>query len=202
MKKHVHLIGNGPSAGLYNKKGVKGAKYTCNLPPFNVPGANTTFMVDFKMMRAIHSGSVKVPGDWIVGHRPKIYMQNNPDFRMRYASHIKEIFTEKPDYVENYRDFNCGHMAAYYILTRKNPTNLHLYGFDSLFDFEIRSCTDFYLISNREEDNTHRLTNVWREVWEKMFNEFNDVHFTIYHKHDKIKINKPDNVEIIVGRNK
>ena len=89
-------------------------KLTCNVPPFTPPQVYATIMVDFKMMKAIHEGSVTMGGEWIIGMRPKIYMGNNPTFHLKYSHHIKEFYTVLPKYVSNYTDFNCGHMAVHY----------------------------------------------------------------------------------------
>ena len=61
MNDTLHVIGNGPSASLY--KHAPGRKLTCNIPHFPIPDAYATVMVDFKMMKAMHEGSVVVPGN-------------------------------------------------------------------------------------------------------------------------------------------
>ena len=66
MARVVHVIGNGDHATLYNSRKRKGLKLTCNLPPFPVPDAYATTMVDFKMMRAITREELEVPGPWIL----------------------------------------------------------------------------------------------------------------------------------------
>jgi hypothetical protein len=202
-KKVVHLIGNGFTASLYDPKKAKGRKYTCNIPPFDVPGVRATFMVDFKMMVAIHKQAVVVPAqNWILGMRPKIYCEKNPMFRLQYASRIQEFYTALPGYANTYTDFNCGHVATHYICNKLKADEVHLYGFDSIFDFDITSHTDFVLQSNRETNNTERLTSIWRPIWASMFKEFSDTKFTIYHKHDKTKVKLPNNVNIEVRRKK
>ena len=75
-----------------------------------------------------------------------------------------------------------------------------MYGFDSIFDMNLRSVTDLYLFSDRSPLNTHRLNTNWRPIWENMFKEFPNTKFVLYHKHDSIKINKPDNVFIDTSR--
>lgn len=191
----VHIIGNGSSAAAY--KPSKGVKITCNLPPFAIDNVYGTCMVDFKMMNAISSGSVVVPGDWILGARPHHYMNNiNHSFKLKYAQQIKEFYLELPSYVSNYTDFNCGHMATHYSANKLKGTEIHMYGFNSLFDYDLKSCTDFYLASDRSDNNNLRLTNNWRPVWNNVFNEFPDTQFVLYHKHDKLSIPKPKNVEI------
>ena len=194
MAKVAHVIGNGDSAGLY--KPAKGMKVTCNLPPFAIDNVFTTCMVDFKMMKAIAEGSVIVPGDWILGARPKKWCETNPNFYMKYAQQVKGFYLELPPYVANYTDFNCGHMATHYAANKLRCDEIHMYGFDSMFDFNLRSSSDLFLPSDREPTNNARLTNNWRPVWQNMFNEFKNTQFVIHHKHPNIKFVVPKNVEI------
>ena len=145
MKKVVHVIGNGDQASLFHKEHRTGMKLTCNIPPWPVAGAYGTIMVDFKMMRALHEGSLDIPGDWILGMRPKIWMDQQPSFFIKHSHQVKEFYTVLPNYVANYTDFNCGHMAVHYAANKVKAEEIHLYGFDSMFDFNLRSCSDFYL---------------------------------------------------------
>ena len=191
----AHVIGNGDNAGLY--KPAAGFKITCNLPPFQVDGAYTTCIVDFKMMHAINEGSVIVPGDWVLGARPKLFMEKSPQFYMQYARQVKEFYLDLPAYAENYTNFNCGHMATHYSANKLKCDEIHMYGFDSIFDFNIRSTTDFYLPSDRGGTNNHRLSDIWRPIWSGIFNEFPDTKFVLHHNHSNIKFEIPKNVEIV-----
>lgn len=194
MSRTIHVIGNGSSATAY--KPSKGIKLTCNLPPFPVENVYATAMVDFKMMRAIHTREIAVPGEWVLGARPHVYMEKNPDFKLRHAQQIKQFYRVLPKYVSNYTDFNCGHMCVHFAANSLKGDTIHMYGFNSIFDFDLKSCTDFYLNSDRGEHNNTRLTSNWRPIWEEMFKEFSDRQFVLYHQHDKSKINLPDNVEV------
>lgn len=195
MTKVAHVIGNGDCASMY--KPSKGLKITCNLPPFSVPDAYTTCMVDFKMMSAINNGSVTVPGEWVLGARPKKWMEMHPAFHMKYAKQIKEFYTELPKYAENYTNFNCGHLAVHYTANKLKCDEIHMYGFDSMFDFNMRSTSDLFLFSDRDINNNMRLMNNWRPIWGQLFNEFPNTKFVLHHKHDNLKFPAPKNVEIV-----
>jgi len=194
VSKVAHIIGNGDNAVMY--KPSKGLKITCNLPPFSVANVYTTCIVDFKMMKTIDEGSVIVPGDWVLGARPKKFTEMRPDFYLKYAAQIKEFYLVLPKYAANYTDFNCGHMATHYTANKLGADEIHMYGFDSMFDFNLRSSSDLFLNSDRSTSNNARLTNNWRPIWENMFMEFPNTQFVIYHKHDNIKFSVPKNVEI------
>ena len=194
--KVIHIIGNGDQASLFHKEKRVGMKLTCNIPPWPVNGVYGTVMVDFKMMRALHEGSLTIPGDWILGMRPKIWMDQQPTFYVKYSSQVKEFYTVLPKYVANYTDFNCGHMAVHYAANKVKADEIHMYGFDSIFDFNLRSCSDFYLNSDRGNANTIRLANNWRPVWSNMFKEFPKTKFIMHHIHDAVKFPIPDNVSV------
>lgn len=198
MAKILNVIGNGKSASLYEKAKNGGATYTCNLPGFNIPEAKATFMVDFKMMNAIDEGSVIVPGEWILGKRPQMWCEQKPNFYLKYAPQIKEFYTTLPKYVANYTDLSCGHMAVHYCANKLKADEIHMFGFDSIFDFDLYSSTDFYLGSDRGVQNNARLTNNWRPVWGNMWKEFSNTKFVLYHFHDNVKVKLPDNVEVVV----
>jgi len=202
MSRVVHIIGNGDQAGLYKKEPRKGLKLTCNLPPFAIEDAYASCIVDFKMMNAIMKKEIDVPGEWIVGFRPKLWMQKHPGFFMERSPQIKEFFVDLPKYANNYTDFNCGHMATYYAAKKLKADEINLYGFDSLFDFNLRSCTDFFLPSPRDTQNTQRLANNWRPIWQGMFADFSDTKFVLHHIHDKIKFPVSNNVEARVYESK
>jgi hypothetical protein len=197
MNKVVHIVGNGDQSSLYLKETRVGMKLTCNIPPWPVPGAYGTIMVDFKMMRALHEGSLSIPGNWILGMRPKIWMDQQPTFYVKHSSQVREFYTVLPKYVANYTDFNCGHMAVHYAANKVKADEVHLYGFDSIFDFNLRSCSDFYLNSDRGNMNNHRLANNWRPVWENMFKEFPNTKFVLHHIHNAIKVKITNNVHIV-----
>ena len=61
----------------------------------------------------------------------------------------------------------------------------------------LRSCTDFYLGSDRGTTNNVRLNDNWRPIWQKIFEEFKDTQFVLHHNHDKLKFPVGENVEIV-----
>jgi len=198
MSRVVHIIGNGDSSFLYNEAPRKGLKLGCNQIGFEIPDKYATIIVDYKFMDAMTKGNIMVSGQWVLGFRPKHWMEMNPQYYLKVAPHVKEFYTELPKYVANYTDFNCGHMAAHYACNKLKADEIHMYGFDSLFDFNLRSVSDISLNSDRGNSNNLRLSDNWRPIWQQMFREFKDVKFNLYYYHDKLKINKDDNVNIIV----
>jgi hypothetical protein len=204
MTRVIHVIGNGDQAQMY--KPAKGIKIACNQAPFPIENLYASCIVDFKMSAALTEGSVQINGDWVLGYRPKVwYDQNRDNFKLKFGHKIREFYTDLPPYTkldanENvgmmYTNFNCGHMAVHYASNRLKGNEVHMYGFDSLFDMNLRSYTDFVLNSDRGATNNVRLNDRWRPIWLGIFNEFKDTQFILYHKHNDIKIKIPENVEI------
>lgn len=199
-KKIVHVVGNGDQAQLFNRvdRG-KNKVITCNMPPFEIPNVAATCMVDFKMMAALTEGHVKLDAyDWVLGTRPRIWMDQRPAFYMKYAPNVKGFYTHVPEYAGNATNFNCGHMAVHYTATKYQPDEIHMYGFDTMFDFNIRSVTDLYLNSDRDASNNFRLINNWRPIWTEIFKEFPDIQFVLHHTHSDLKIKAGSNVTVAV----
>ena len=121
---------------------------------------------------------------------------------MKHAPQIKEFYLHLPEYVNDYTDFNRGHFAVNYALNKLKADEVHMYGFDSIFDFNMKSCTDFYLNSDRADPNSFRLMNNWRPVWEAMFKEYADRKIILHHRHDGLRLDVGDNVEIRVSNGK
>lgn len=200
-KKIWHVLGNGDKAIYYNsRKQKEGKLLLCNMPPFEVDKKPyATMMVDFKMMMALNEGTIKLDAyDWILGTRPRIWMYEQSNFYLKYARCVKEFYTHVPDYAVNATNFNCGHAAVHYAANKQKADEVHMYGFDTLFDFNMRSVTDLVLSSDRTQTNNYRLLNNWRPVWRDIFREFPNTKFVLHHNHDHLKIPKLDNMEVIV----
>jgi hypothetical protein len=203
--KVVHVIGNGDKAFLYENERRRGMKILCNMPPFEIDPKEVyaTCMVDFKMMQALTRGEILLDSfEWVLGTRPRIWMYERSMFHMKYAHRVKEFYTEVPKYAGNATNFNCGMMAVHYAANRHKADEINMYGFDTLFDFNMRSYTDVVLSSDRSDTNNYRLLNNWRPVWTGIFKQFPNTKFILHHNHDHLKIPKLDNVEVKVYNTK
>jgi len=196
-----HVLGNGDKASYFNEAKRPGKLLLCNMPPFEIDPRQVyaTCMVDFKMMMALTAGEIQLDMyEWILGTRPRIWMYEQSNFYLRYAHRVKEFYTHVPDYAVNPTNFNCGHMAVHYACNKQKADEVHLYGFDTIFDFNMRSVTDLFLSSDRSQNNNYRLLNNWRPIWRDIFKEFDQTKFVLHHNHDELKIPKLDNMEVVV----
>lgn len=199
MPKVFHVIGNGDKAYYYQRQERVGNKLLCNMPPFEISPKEVigTAMVDFKMMMALAEGSIQLDQyDWILGTRPRQWMYEQSGFYLKYARCVKEFYTHVPKYAGNPTNFNCGHMAVHYAAARHEADEIHLYGFDSILDFNMRSVTDIVLSSDRSNQNNYRLLNNWRPVWRDIFREFPKTEFIFHHNHENFKIPRLANMSV------
>ena len=199
------LIGNGDSATLFLPQAERNRDkktYICNLPPFGITDVEATFIVDFKMMASLTQGSIDLKAyKWILGNRPKIWMSRTPSFYMMYAPQVQEFYLDVPKYAKNATNFNCGHMGAHFLANKKKAKEIHMWGFDSIFDHNMRSMTDVVLGSDRSDMNNHRLLNNWRPIWTGIFEEFPETQFVLHHTHKNVKIDVPSNVIVVEHEN-
>ena len=205
----IHILGNGDQAQLMpesTRREREGKLLICNVPPFEVQNVYACCMVDFKMMKSLNRGEVNLDAyKWVLGNRPKIFMDGNSTFFIKHSWHIREFYTTVPKYCGPRPDiaatnFNCGHFAAHYALNKKKADEIHLWGFDSIMDHNMRSYTDLVLPSDRNNTNNYKLLDVWRPIWTNLFKEFKDQRIVIHHTHASPKIKLPSNVSVEVHK--
>ena len=209
MKK-IHILGNGDSAAFFKPHARErdGRLLICNMPPMEVYNVYACCMVDFKMMKNLTKKEINLDQyKWVLGNRPKIWMDKNPSFYIEHSWHIREFYTDVPKYCgkpanQAATNFNCGHMATHYAARKHEPEEIHMWGFDSIMDHSMRSYTDTVLPSDRNNTNNYKLLEVWRPIWTNMFKEFSDKKFVIHHMHNKPKTKLPPNVGVEVHSKK
>ena len=207
--RRVNILGNGDHAALF-ERGTEGDLLVCNMPPMPLDKKEVyaSCMVDFKMMLALEEGEVKLDEyDWVLGTRPRRWMEMKPAFYLKYSQNIRGFHTHVPPYAqlpghklsEAATNYSCGHMAVDYACRIMKATEIHMYGFDAMFDMNLDSYTDNFLKSDRSALNVHRMASNWRPIWSGFFREFNNVQFTIHHSHSNIKLSLPENATVEVG---
>jgi len=197
----VNVIGNGDSAVMFNAAKDTGLRVICNVPPFEVNNVYACCIVDFKMMQALTEGSIKLDNyQWVLGTRPQMWMQKHHQFYLKHSAHIREFYTTVPEYAENATNFNCGHMAVHYSCVRLGANKVRMFGFDSIFDHNMRSLSDLILSSDRTDTNNYRLLNNWRPIWHNLWKEFPQVQFELFHRHDASKVPLLPNVKVNTSR--
>ena len=128
MTKRINVLGNGNHAGLF-ERGTEGTLLICNMPPMELPPSEVyaTCMVDYKMMQALQRGQFALDSyDWILGTRPRHYMEMQGSFYMRYAQNIKGFYPHVPAYAGNATNFSCGHFAVHYACNVMKATEVHI----------------------------------------------------------------------------
>ena len=206
-KSIVHIVGNGDKVSLMPEElrhEREGKLLVCNIPPFEVSKAYACCIVDFKMMKNLKKEVINLDQfKWVLGNRPKIFMDANATFYIKHSWHIREFYTTVPKYCGPRPDvaatnFNCGHFASHYAAKKLKGDEIHLWGFDSIMDHNMRSMTDLVLPSDRNNTNNYKLLDVWRPIWTNIFKEFKDRTFVIHHDHANSKVKLPGNVKVEV----
>ena len=92
----------------------------------------------FKMMIALDEGKLDLGKyDWILGNRPRRWMEQKPSFYLKYAQNVRGFHTYVPKYAqlpghkleEAATNYSCGHVAADYVCRIMKATEVHMYGF-------------------------------------------------------------------------
>ena len=207
--RRVNILGNGDNSTIF-QRGTEGELLVCNMPPIPLTKKEVyaSCMVDFKMMIALEEGKVKLDEyDWVLGTRPRRWMEKSPTFYLKHSVNIKGFHTYVPPYAqlpgnkleEAATNYSCGHMAVDYACRIMKATEVHLYGFDAMFDMNLTSFTDNFLKSDRSALNVHSMASNWRPIWSGFFREFSNVQFVVHHVHADIKLSLPNNVKVEVN---
>ena len=89
MKRVVHIIGNGDHSFLYQDAPRRGLKLASNQIAFQVPEKYATCIFDYKFMNALAKKQVELDGEWILGFRPKHWLEMNPEHYVKIAHQVK-----------------------------------------------------------------------------------------------------------------
>ena len=206
--KRVNILGNGPGSRIFTR-GTEGLLLVCNMPPIKLPAEEVfaSCMVDFKMMKALHEGQVDLGQyDWVLGTRPRKWMEQTPAFYLKYSQNIKGFHVFVPPYAQlpghtlsdAATNYSCGHMATDYACRIMKADEVHMYGFDAMFDMNLDSYTDECLKSDRSPLNVHRMSSNWRPICGSFFKEFKNTQFVIHHTHSDIKLKLPGKARVEV----
>lgn len=149
----AHIIGNGPSKkGFVNDP--EGDIFGCNLGEPNLP-LKATFIMDKVCIDHIHNNQVKLNFPVIVPYcLKKLIVRCNP---------APEIYDTVPDGV--YNGQSTGHKGVAYLL-ESGYTEIHMWGFDSLFRETIESDSHTKMPECPTAPNNWK---AWRKNWDKVF---------------------------------
>ena len=206
MVDKIHILGNGPSWEFFKpyQEERDGRLLICNVPPMECDRVYACCIVDFKMMKNLMNGTINLDRyKWVLGNRPKIWMDKKPSWFIQHSHHIREFYTDVPKYcgkdpAQAATNFNCGHFATHYAARQHKPKEIHLWGFDSIMDHTMKSSTDDVLPSDRNRVNNFKLLEVWRPIWTNIFKEFEGkTNFVIHHSHSSIKTKAGVNVGFV-----
>jgi hypothetical protein len=158
----THVLGNGPSINLY--KPSKGFVIGCNFQQFPV---------DVSVVLDVRPFHVYLSNRNVFQNKPiitSVYAMNG----MKHKNLEQELdIVYKLPFLDKF--VSAGHVATQWALDNQH-TEIHLWGFDSIWADTQETKTDEYVFRDRQQ---HDLYIHWREKW-KAFTQYNiTVHNTI-----------------------
>jgi hypothetical protein len=153
MSKVAHLLGNGPSRSEFRNEPA-GDLFGCNLSDFTLP-LKATFVMDKVVIDNIHNNKVEVPFPVVC---PEVLVK-----LLRACPTQPRLFDTVKTNLTNGE--STGHRAFMY-LVENDYTEIHLWGFDSVFRDVIASDSH---VKIPEGVFTERNIPRWRNLWGKLF---------------------------------
>ena len=150
----AHIIGNGPSKKDF-KNDPEGEIFGCNLPDPGIP-FKATFIMDKVCIDHIHNNKIKLDVPVIVPFcLKKLVVRCDP---------APVVYDTIQNGVHNGQ--STGHKGVVYLL-ESGYTEIHMWGFDSLFRETVESDTHQKIPEGPVAPNNWK---PWRKNWEKIFN--------------------------------
>ena len=191
----VHLLGNGPSVrhfetDLFHDEPTDGIRVGCNLSYPHLAPAWTFITIRPLFWLCTHNYSYTIP--LCVDKNVLLTLKDVlPDPNRLREFEYWQVIEQRPDTKQSVKaNFSSGHMATVQAIRTYNPTILHLWGFDSMWNSSIDSVQDEYSYTKSID------SRLWWSFWIEIFNSYPKTKFVI---HAPIKIhNVPPNVQIIL----
>lgn len=153
-KKVAHLVGNGPSKALFLNEPA-GDIYGCNLGEPTLP-MTATFIMDKLVIDHIANNGVQLNYPIIAPNQYRAIIKNVTDVKLVLLDTIPELLKTGE---------STGHKGAQYLI-QKGYTEIHLWGFDSMFRDTIESDTHGKIPEGPADKNNYKK---WRGTWQPIF---------------------------------
>jgi hypothetical protein len=162
----AHLLGNGPSKKLFER--VPDAPvFGCNLGDDRIQ-LEAVFIMDESVIRHIENNSVVLPYPIIVPDSIAVHVR-------KYVKTVSVYDTVERELVNGE---STGHAAVEYLL-KNGCREIHMWGFDSLYESNVLSDTQAKIPGSiAVQENYLR----WRERWDQIF-ESEDAQQSIFFIH-------------------
>ena len=186
----LHLIGNGPSNKYFDFS--DGKRIGCNFSDKKWE-PDLTMMADVKPVLKLYQG-VSLPCPAIISERAAAFVAGKTMklSKDRLTIHRVVPFLKRKAIHEKW-GMNSAQHAVWYGIDEYSPTEIHLWGCDSLWSTNIESSTDAIVHKDLEFMNTQNIYLVWREYWNYIFETYPDIHFYV-HAPKKPDLKEVDNL--------
>lgn len=187
----INLIGNGPSIKYFDNS--IGIRIGCNFAQPDLK-PDWTMIADIKPVKKFYEGfQLCCPAmlserayDFIAKKTIKLSEDRLTIKRVVPFIHDKEIHHKW--------GMNSAQHAVYYGIQEHEPTEVHLWGCDSLWSSNIESTTDAIVHKNLEFMNEQEVYYTWRDYWNKIFIDNPTIQFVV-HGPEKPDLQEADNYE-------
>lgn len=173
----LHVLGNGPSIQHFDHS--DGVRIGCN---FTQPDLNPvwTMIADIKPVKKFYEGyQLCCPA--VLTERAQAFVAGKTIKLStdRLTIHKVVPFLRNKEIHERW-GMNSAQHAVWYGIEEFSPTEVHLWGCDSLWSTNIESSTDKVVHKDLEFMNSQKIYFTWRDYWSYIFSENIDVTFVVH----------------------
>jgi hypothetical protein len=162
----AHLLGNGASYTLYTPQ--QGTIIGFNVPKHNWH-VDYIVILDTMANRAMSKQDIKP--------RATVWCHTDVLEQAQHNKHYPEMFDPVfGDKDARPRRYNGGHAVVDYIINNRKPTEIHLWGFDSMFSTDLTSAMDETL----PRPNRPPLNNEWRPHWHTIMAKDSSIQYVLH----------------------
>lgn len=173
----LHVLGNGPSISYFDES--DGVRIGCN---FTQPQLNPTWtmIADIKPVKKLYEG-IALCCPAVLTERAQAYTQSK-SLKLdtnRLTIHKIVPFLRRKSIHERW-GMNSAQHAVFYGIEEFKPSEVHLWGCDSLWSSNIESSTDQIVHKDLQFMNSQEIYYVWRDYWNYIFESNGDVQFVVH----------------------
>jgi hypothetical protein len=176
MKK-LHVIGNGPSYKSFDES--EGIRVGCNFAHKDL-GLTWTMIADVKPVKKLYEG-IELPCPAVLSERAHAFVAGKTlklDEKRLTIHKVVPFLRIKQ--VHPKWGMNSAQHAVWYGIGEFQPTEVHLWGCDSLWTTDITSTTDAIVHKDIVFMNNQHIYRTWRDLWSYIFKFHSNVNFYVH----------------------
>lgn len=184
----IHILGNGPSLRLFDRDSYPNSDVFvgCNFSDTELR-PDFTVLIDVRAMKQFTRGDngydLKIPA--VLSSRAYNYLDKDAGWN-KVASgkiEIKDVMPlERDRRIAKRLSMNSGqHATVYSIRKYVDQKEIHLWGIDSFWSYDLESMTDAIVRPNQKTNRVKpTVTRQWNGYWHKIFTDYSSHDFVIH----------------------